>query len=103
MTDHHHEHEIHDHGHHGRPAPGHAHHGPVAHVPSGDVDEAYAEAYAAAQPEAERTVVPVQLDSRETDWEFREGRPTRAWGFNGQVPGPTIEAHVGDVVEIRLT
>lgn len=24
-------------------------------------------------------------------------------GFNGQVPGPTIEARVGDVLEIHLT
>jgi FtsP/CotA-like multicopper oxidase with cupredoxin domain len=25
------------------------------------------------------------------------------WGFNGQVPGPTIEARVGDVLELHLT
>jgi FtsP/CotA-like multicopper oxidase with cupredoxin domain len=37
------------------------------------------------------------------DWEFIPGRATRAWGFNGRVPGPTIEARVGDVVEVRLT
>jgi FtsP/CotA-like multicopper oxidase with cupredoxin domain len=30
------------------------------------------------------------------------GHATRAWGFNGQVPGPTIEAHVGDVLEVNL-
>jgi FtsP/CotA-like multicopper oxidase with cupredoxin domain len=28
---------------------------------------------------------------------------TRAWGFNGQIPGPVIEARVGDVLELRLT
>jgi FtsP/CotA-like multicopper oxidase with cupredoxin domain len=27
----------------------------------------------------------------------------QAWGFNRQVPGPTLEAEVGDVLEIRLT
>jgi len=82
---------------------GHAHHGAVAHVPSGDVDAAYAEAYEAAQPDSGRTVVQVALDVREMDWQFRAGRRTRAWGFNGQVPGPTIEAQLGDVVEVRLT
>lgn len=97
MTDHH-EHATHGHG-----AHAHAHHGAVAHVPSADVDAAYAEAYEAAQPEPGRTVVSVDLEPREMDWEFRPGRRTRAWGFNGQVPGPTIEAHVGDVVEVTLT
>jgi FtsP/CotA-like multicopper oxidase with cupredoxin domain len=48
-------------------------------------------------------VVTVDLDAREVDWEFTPGRTTRAWGFNGQVPGPTIEARVGDVLEVRLT
>jgi FtsP/CotA-like multicopper oxidase with cupredoxin domain len=98
------------HGHHQHPVDdtesvghGHAHHGGVAHVPSGDVEAAYAEAYEAAQPDSGRTVVPVELDAREMDWQFRAGRRTRAWGFNGQVPGPTIEARLGDVVEIRLT
>ncbi|MDQ3998050.1 MAG: multicopper oxidase family protein [Gemmatimonadota bacterium] len=99
MTDHHHEHTSEgDHGH-----TGHAHHGAVAHVPSADVDVLYAQAYEAAVPEPGRTVVAVDLDVREVDWEFKPGRPTRAWGFNGQIPGPTIEAQVGDVVEIRLT
>lgn len=48
-------------------------------------------------------VVPVDLEVREVDWEFVPGLRTRAWAFNGQVPGPTIEARVGDVLEIRLT
>jgi FtsP/CotA-like multicopper oxidase with cupredoxin domain len=72
-------------------------------MPSADVDELYAEAYEAAQPEPGRTVVGVDIEAREMDWEFRPGRRTRAWGFNGQVPGPTIDAQVGDVVEVRLT
>jgi FtsP/CotA-like multicopper oxidase with cupredoxin domain len=37
------------------------------------------------------------------DWEFTPGRRTRAWGFNERIPGPTIEARVGDVLELRLT
>ena len=65
--------------------------------------EAYAQAYQAAQPDPGRTVVLVELEAREVDWEFVPGRRTRAWGFGGTVPGPTIEAQVGDVLEIRLT
>jgi FtsP/CotA-like multicopper oxidase with cupredoxin domain len=95
-------HAPHDH-HHSHTTHGHAAHGAVAHMPSADVDELYAEAYEAAQPEPGRAVVYVDIEAREMDWEFRPGRQTRAWGFNGQVPGPTIEAHVGDVVEVRLT
>ena len=37
------------------------------------------------------------------DWRFKHSRSTRAWGFAGQIPGPTIDARVGDVVEFRLT
>jgi FtsP/CotA-like multicopper oxidase with cupredoxin domain len=81
----------------------HAHHGHVAHGAPADMLTAYADAYEAAQPEPGRTVVFVELEPREFDWEFEPGRSTRAWGFNDQVPGPTIEAHVGDVLEIRLT
>ncbi len=64
---------------------------------------AYAEAYAAAQPDPGRQVVTVDLEAREFDWEFAPGSPTRAWGFNRTVPGPTLEATVGDVLEVRLT
>ena len=103
MTDHHDEHAGHRRGHHDHGTHTHAHHGPVAHVPSGDVDAAYEAAYESAQPEPGRTVVSADVESREMDWEFKPGRRTRAWGFNGQVPGPTIEARAGDVVEIRLT
>ncbi len=63
----------------------------------------YAAAYAAAEPDPGRRVVQVELEAREIDWEFVPGLSTRAWGFNGTVPGPTLEAMVGDVLEIRLT
>ena len=48
-------------------------------------------------------VVAVDLDAREVDWEFAPGRSIRGFGFKGQVPGPLIEANVGDTVEARLT
>src|ERR671914_347289 len=75
----------------------------VVHAPPADALAAYTRAYEAAVPDADRSVVEVDLEAREMDWEFTPGRVTRAWGFNGQIPGPTIEARVGDVLEVRLT
>ncbi len=65
--------------------------------------DAYAQAFASARPDEGRTVVRIDLDVREIDWEFVPGQRTRAWAFGGQVPGPTIEAQVGDVLEIHVT
>jgi len=64
--------------------------------------DAYARAFESAQPDEGRAVVAVTLEAREIDWEFVPGQRTRAWAFGGQVPGPTLEAQVGDVLEIRL-
>jgi FtsP/CotA-like multicopper oxidase with cupredoxin domain len=75
----------------------------VIHAVASDAPEAYTRAYEAAVPDAGRSVVQVELEAREMDWEFSPGRLTRAWGFNGQIPGPTIQASVGDVLEVRFT
>lgn len=80
-----------------------AHHGPVVHEPSAGAEEAYRKAYTGAQPDPGRRVIPVELEAREVDWEFVSGTRTRAWGYNGQIPGPTLDAQVGDVLEIRFT
>jgi FtsP/CotA-like multicopper oxidase with cupredoxin domain len=45
----------------------------------------------------------VDLEAREIEWQFKPGDATQAWGYNGQIPGPTIEAEVGDVLEVRFT
>ena len=91
------------HDHHGTHDHGHAGHGPATHGPPADAAVQYQRAVEAAVPEPGRSVVSVDLEARETEWEFVPGHATRAWGFNGQVPGPTIEARVGDVLEVRLT
>ena len=100
-----HEHATHrtEHAHsaHGHAGHGHAH-GPVVHAVAADALAAYTRAYEAALPDAGRAVVQVDLAAVEMDWEFSPGRATRAWGFNGQIPGPTIEARVGDVLEVRF-
>ena len=68
---------------HGRPPTG-----LVMHEPSPDALAAYREAYEAAQPDPGRTVISVDLEARETDWEFSPGRSARAWGYNGQSLSP---------------
>ena len=82
---------------------GHAHGGSVPPAPKADASDTYRRAYAAAQPDADGAVIPIELEAREFDWIIAPGVSTQGWGFNGQTPGPTIEAHVGDVLEIRLT
>jgi FtsP/CotA-like multicopper oxidase with cupredoxin domain len=93
----HHAHTAHDHAENGHG------HGPVLHAVAADAREAYARAYEAAVPDSGRSVVTIDLEAREAEWEFIPGRLTRAWTFNGQVPGPTLEARVGDVLEVRFT
>jgi len=99
----HHEHSTHAHHGHSHGAHAHGGHGSVVHAPSADAADAYQQAYDQAEPEPGRLVVRMDLEAREVDWELTPGRATRVWAFNGQVPGPFIEAHVGDVLEVRLT
>jgi FtsP/CotA-like multicopper oxidase with cupredoxin domain len=94
----HHDHAAHSHGH--KP---HGSHSPGLHAPSGDAVAAYNRARETAQPDPNREVVRIDVEAREAGWEFLPGVTTPAWTFNGQVPGPTIEARVGDVLEVRLT
>lgn len=103
----HHHHAGHDHvvghDHMGHMAHAHAGHHVMVHAPAEDAAETYRQAYERAQPDAGRGVVLVELEAREAGWQFTPGRTARAWTFNGQVPGPVIEARVGDVLEVRLT
>lgn len=77
-----------------------AHH---LHEPPPDARAAYERAYEAAQPDPGRDVIVVDLEAREADWSFVPGQNARVWGYNGQVPGPTLEGRVGDVLEVRFT
>jgi FtsP/CotA-like multicopper oxidase with cupredoxin domain len=45
----------------------------------------------------------VKLEARPTTWEFRPGQAIDAYGYNGQVPGPVIEAKAGEPLEIWFT
>jgi FtsP/CotA-like multicopper oxidase with cupredoxin domain len=72
------------------------------HEPSPETLAAYTDAYNAAVPASGGRIVTVELEAQELDWEFVPGIRTLAWGYNGAIPGPVIEANVGDVLEVRL-
>ncbi|MDP9473137.1 MAG: multicopper oxidase domain-containing protein [Chloroflexota bacterium] len=42
------------------------------------------------------------LTASEFDWELMPGTTVRAWGYNGQVPGPELRVREGDLVRITL-
>jgi len=45
----------------------------------------------------------VKLEARPTAWEIRPGQAVDGYGYNGQVPGPVIEARAGEPLEIHFT
>lgn len=53
-------------------------------------------------PQRSASEVVIDLEAREADWEIAPGRTIRGWTYNGQIPGPTIEARVGDTLVVRL-
>jgi FtsP/CotA-like multicopper oxidase with cupredoxin domain len=48
-------------------------------------------------------VIRYRLEASEIEWEIGPGRTVRGYGFNGQVPGPVLEAKQGVPLEIELT
>src|SRR5690242_15126823 len=56
----------------------------------------------AALSESER-VVRYRLEAGEVEWEIAPGRTVRGYGFNGQVPGPILEAQQDVPLEIAFT
>ena len=48
-------------------------------------------------------VVRYRLEAAEIEWEIGPGRTVRGYGFNGQVPGPVMEAKQGVALEIEFT
>jgi FtsP/CotA-like multicopper oxidase with cupredoxin domain len=45
----------------------------------------------------------VDLEAAERDWEISPGMVVRGYAFNGQAPGPVIEARVGDTLLVQFT
>ncbi|MEK6606696.1 MAG: multicopper oxidase domain-containing protein [Myxococcota bacterium] len=48
-------------------------------------------------------VVEVTLTAAPGTAEYQPGRPIEAWTYNGTVPGPRIEADLGDRVIVHFT
>ena len=47
-------------------------------------------------------LVEYQFEASEFQWEIAPGKSVTAWGFNGQMPGPTIRAKKGETLVLRL-
>ena len=45
----------------------------------------------------------VHLDASEHTWEITPGTLAHGYGYSSQVPGPTLEATVGDTLRVRFT
>src|SRR5690349_17835963 len=50
----------------------------------------------------ENNVVEYEFKASEFQWEIASEKFVPAWGFNGQVPGPTIKAKKGDILVLKL-
>ena len=48
------------------------------------------------------TTVTYQLEASQFPWEIADGKTISAWGFNQQVPGPSIRARKGDTVVVKV-
>lgn len=48
-------------------------------------------------------IVEYNLEASEFNWEIAPGKTIKAWGFNKQLPGPVLEANVGDTIVARVT
>ena len=73
------------------------------HQAPADARERYQRAFDAAHPDPGCRIVSLALEARDCEWTFAPGRSVTGWGYNGQVPGPVIDAHVGDVLDVEFT
>lgn len=51
----------------------------------------------------EGELIEVDLTAEVVDWEVVDGETVEVWGYNGEYPGPMIEARVGDTLRVNLT
>lgn len=54
-------------------------------------------------PTLNGSVKEFRLTAEPIRWEYANGKTVLAWGYNGQIPGPTIRATEGDMVRIIFT
>ena len=55
------------------------------------------------EPRMENGVKVYDMRAEEIQWEVEPGRKTKAWAYNGQVPGPQIRVREGDHVRVNFT
>jgi len=60
-------------------------------------------AVAVEEPSFDPSVQRIELEARETSWEAGPGVTIVGYGYDGQVPGPVIEAKQNVPIEIRFT
>ncbi len=56
----------------------------------------------AADLDPAATVIEMNLVAAPHTWTFSPGRSVDGYAYNGSVPGPTIEAHVGDTLVVHF-
>ncbi len=56
----------------------------------------------ATDTNADPTVVEIDLIAAPARWTFADGRSIDGMAYNGSVPGPVIEAHVGDTLIVHF-
>ncbi len=64
--------------------------------------DARVEVAPAADVNPDPRIVEVHLTAVETEVRLAPGKSTTVWAYNGQVPGPLIEANVGDTLIVHL-
>jgi FtsP/CotA-like multicopper oxidase with cupredoxin domain len=52
---------------------------------------------------ADPDIVEVNLEAGVSEWEYIPGVKTTVWAYNGTVPGPSIEAEVGQTLIVNFT
>lgn len=51
----------------------------------------------------EGDLIEIDLTAEVVDWQVVDGETVEVWGYNGEYPGPMIEARVGDTLRVNLT
>lgn len=58
---------------------------------------------AAQDHDPSATVVEIHLEAKPADVTIAPGHTVSMWTYNGQLPGPRIEANVGDTIRVHVT
>lgn len=88
-----------DHGEHGQ-------HGDLPPAPAMVVPEPWSGTLGAptfADENPDPAIVEVTLRASPGEVEYLPGKPSQVWTYNGSVPGPTLEAQVGDRVIVHFS